>query len=130
VLFIRFSAFDGDFLVDYHCEIILLSTERVRVKVRIDFLTLGWQGTWKSDLKVGQTIYYNGANKESLAMHVGPNNISVEHFLSLNLLRFNSTRQNVFRLLRLYFEQYKNSSGEEIANVNFYAVRPEDTRIR
>jgi len=25
---------------------------------------------------------------------------------------------------------YKNSSGHEIANVNFYAVRPEDTRIR
>jgi len=25
---------------------------------------------------------------------------------------------------------YKNSSGDEIANVNFYAVRPEATRIR
>ena len=25
---------------------------------------------------------------------------------------------------------YKNSSGDEIANVNFYAVRPEVTRIR
>jgi len=25
---------------------------------------------------------------------------------------------------------YKNSSGDEIANVNFYAVRPETTRIR
>jgi len=24
----------------------------------------------------------------------------------------------------------KNSSGDEIANVNFYAVRPEGTRIR
>jgi len=24
----------------------------------------------------------------------------------------------------------KNSSGDEIANVNFYAVRPEDIRIR
>jgi len=24
---------------------------------------------------------------------------------------------------------YKNSSGDEIANVNFYAVRPEATRI-
>jgi len=24
----------------------------------------------------------------------------------------------------------KNSSGDEIANVNFYAVRPEATRIR
>jgi len=24
----------------------------------------------------------------------------------------------------------KNSSGDEIANVNFYAVRPETTRIR
>ena len=26
--------------------------------------------------------------------------------------------------------QYKNASGDEIANVNFYAVRPEATRIR
>jgi len=26
--------------------------------------------------------------------------------------------------------KYKNSSGDEIANVNFYAVRPEGTRIR
>jgi len=25
---------------------------------------------------------------------------------------------------------HKNSSGDEIANVNFYAVRPEGTRIR
>jgi len=25
---------------------------------------------------------------------------------------------------------YKNSSGDKIANVNFYAVRPEATRIR
>jgi len=25
---------------------------------------------------------------------------------------------------------YKNSSGDEIANVNFYAVRPGATRIR
>ena len=33
-----------------------------------------------------------------------------------------------------YFSRYhvydKNSSGDEIANVNFYAVLPEDTRIR
>jgi len=26
--------------------------------------------------------------------------------------------------------QYKSSSGDEIANVNFYAVRPAGTRIR
>jgi len=37
---------------------------------------------------------------------------------------------------RKYFLQflghrlYKNSSGDEIANVNFYTVRPEATRIR
>ena len=30
---------------------------------------------------------------------------------------------------RLTFNN-KNSSGDEIANVNFYAVRPEATRIR
>ena len=29
-----------------------------------------------------------------------------------------------------YTTQYKNWSGDEIANVNFYAVRPEATRIR
>jgi len=33
--------------------------------------------------------------------------------------------ENVSQLL-----QNKNSSGDEIANVNFYAVRPEATRIR
>ena len=27
-------------------------------------------------------------------------------------------------------EQNKNTSGDEIANVNFYALRPEATRIR
>ena len=27
-------------------------------------------------------------------------------------------------------EEDKNSSGDEIANVNFYAVRPQATRIR
>jgi len=34
--------------------------------------------------------------------------------------------------MMLYFDakQYKNSSGDEIANVNFYAVRPGATRIR
>jgi len=26
--------------------------------------------------------------------------------------------------------EYRNSSGDEIANVNFYAIRPEATRIR
>ena len=26
--------------------------------------------------------------------------------------------------------KHKNSSGDEIVNVNFYAVRPEATRIR
>jgi len=30
----------------------------------------------------------------------------------------------------LTHKQNKNSSGDEIANVNFYAVRPEATRIR
>jgi len=29
-----------------------------------------------------------------------------------------------------YPTYHKNSSVDEIANVNFYAVRPEDTRIR
>jgi len=30
----------------------------------------------------------------------------------------------------MYKSNNKNSSGDEIANVNFYAVRPEATRIR
>jgi len=30
----------------------------------------------------------------------------------------------------LYHQKNKNSSEDEIANVNFYAVRPEATRIR
>ena len=30
----------------------------------------------------------------------------------------------------IYQTENKNSSGDEIANVNFYAVRPEATRIR
>ena len=29
-----------------------------------------------------------------------------------------------------YSKGYKNSSGDDIANVNFYALRPEATRIR
>jgi len=32
--------------------------------------------------------------------------------------------------LQSFADKYKNSSGDEIANVNFYAVRPEATRIR
>ena len=31
---------------------------------------------------------------------------------------------------RSNIKSYKNSSGDEITNVNFYAVRPEATRIR
>ena len=34
-----------------------------------------------------------------------------------------------FASLRLHYRD-KNSSGDDIANVNFYAVRPEVTRIR
>jgi len=30
----------------------------------------------------------------------------------------------------MYQNHYKNSSEDEIANVNFYAVRPEAARIR
>ena len=30
----------------------------------------------------------------------------------------------------LHVIKHKNSSGDEIANVSFYAVRPEATRIR
>ena len=33
-------------------------------------------------------------------------------------------------ILYNYRDEDKNSSGDEIANVNFYAVRPEATRIR
>ena len=34
------------------------------------------------------------------------------------------------RCWQIYPKFDKNSSGDEIANVNFYAVRPEATRIR
>jgi len=39
-------------------------------------------------------------------------------------------RRPLRTLRNLRREPYKNSSGDEIANVNFYAVRPEATRIR
>jgi len=41
------------------------------------------------------------------------------------MIHVNKIRCDVYRA-----KQYKNSSGDEIANVNFYAVRPEATRIR
>ena len=37
---------------------------------------------------------------------------------------------NVSCTFHAFHDYYKNSSVDEIANVNFYAVRPEDTRIR
>ena len=39
---------------------------------------------------------------------------------------------NKYTLLNQLLQEtfYNNSSGDEIANVNFYAVRPEATRIR
>jgi len=42
---------------------------------------------------------------------------------------FRTVDDGVFRF-RLCKVRDKNSSGDEIANVNFYAVRPEGTRIR
>jgi len=46
-----------------------------------------------------------------------------------------SATDAAFRVLWVAYEwrnqkSNKNSSGDEIANVNFYAVRPEATRIR
>jgi len=38
-------------------------------------------------------------------------------------------RTNDFALHAVSDQYKKNSSGDEIANVNFYAVRPEATRI-
>jgi len=35
-----------------------------------------------------------------------------------------------FVVVNCAIKVHKNSSGDEIANVNFYAVRPEATRIR
>jgi len=37
---------------------------------------------------------------------------------------------HTYILIHIAPKSYKNSSVDEIANVNFYAVRPEDTRIR
>jgi len=39
-------------------------------------------------------------------------------------------QQNSAGQPRLSAKMHKNSSGDAIANVNFYAVRPEATRIR
>jgi len=41
-------------------------------------------------------------------------------FFKINLFQHGTTSEM----------KYKNSSGDEIANVNFYAMRPEATRIR
>ena len=41
-----------------------------------------------------------------------------------------STSCIVYQVRMRFDTIYKNSSVDEIANVNFYAVRPEDTRIR
>jgi len=40
------------------------------------------------------------------------------------------TKTETFQQPSTYNKFNKNSSGDEIANVNFYAVRPEGTRIR
>ena len=44
--------------------------------------------------------------------------------------RRNRMRQSRITILCHRAKLYKNSSGDEIANVNFHAVRPEATRIR
>jgi len=47
-----------------------------------------------------------------------------------NTLLCRCDRFNVREDLKLIDNYNMNSSGDEIANVNFYAVRPEATRIR
>ena len=48
---------------------------------------------------------------------------------SLALMYFKWSFIYLFILTQGNTTQYKNSSGDEIVNVNFYAVRPEATRI-
>ena len=52
--------------------------------------------------------------------------------LSLSILRKHNCWQwrDKQCVAKLFHSENKNSSGDEIANVNFYAVRPEATRIR
>jgi len=60
----------------------------------------------------------------------------VDSVLQLLLLRvkanlLNISEQHCLSLREANTDQYdKNSSGDEIANVNFYAVRPQGTQIR
>ena len=47
-----------------------------------------------------------------------------------NLLKRLNERKNNVENRGMRVNMNKNSSGDEIANVNFYAVRPSATRIR
>jgi len=53
----------------------------------------------------------------------------VQSFLKVMILFF-EVFLSVVRLLQVGVFYNKNSSGDEIANVNFYAIRSEGTRIR
>jgi len=84
ILLSGWSAVD-DNLCSWSHSNILRSAERVRGSV--DCWTLDWQRTWKSDLKVVQTIYYSSANQMFLAMHVM---IFWTKTFNFKLLRINS----------------------------------------
>jgi len=73
----------------------------------------------------GQLIKRLSLNIVEICEHVNTGFVRVKDIINtsqqLYALCFAHTMQTV---------KYKNSSGDEIANVNFYTVRPEATRIR
>jgi len=56
--------------------------------------------------------------------------VSFYFFLSFSSPNLSRRRSDVYLPYFLSANLDKNSSGDEIANVHFYAVRPEATRIR
>jgi len=50
--------------------------------------------------------------------------------VSVKTVRVRAGVLQLLTVISFRTKPYKNSSGDEIANLNFYAVRPEATRIR
>jgi len=70
-----------------------------------------------------------GASKCNMAIAIPAEFTVAFRMICLLCLCVHCVQKRVTELMALTFSN-KNSSGDEIANVNFYAVRPEATRIR
>jgi len=102
-------------------------------------------GDWQNHLRHGQGRYmyassglqYEGQWRDGKRTgdgeisRIGGQSVRLTHLERISdivtLYNTNSPSENISGL---YHRCNKNSSGNEIANVNFYAVRPETTRIR